>query len=302
MSKVIEKAGKTGVWQEYRREPDVSTLLYDFDIDSARLKMHHRLYIEKILAPLIMGRSFLVPWTIKIIGHTSASGSDGHNKELSLRRARAVANHLRMHTPLRTLHIDVEGAGEEYAKAWEGQLDRAVHIKAVPGAGREVDSEPPPIKDEPLPPRVGGAQKFHLRFLKISKVGFKWASKTNIEIEITDEFRRHFRYYKFEATEISAGIGFPVQIGVGTKASKYHAFWTRPGSVKLMRTSDFAGDAVLIKKGVGSSEFKFGGLVPGSWSEWNHTISPIEWDEPSFLNWDALGIMDGPMRRTGLDL
>ena len=299
---MIKKTGVTGVFEEFRREPDVSALLYDFDIDSARLKSHHRGYIEKILTPLITRKGMLVPWHIKVIGHTSASGKAKHNLDLSLRRAQAVAGLIRLNSPLRSLYISPVGVGEKYAKEWEGRLDRSVHIKAAPFGGVEPTEDPPPFEDKPLKPQPGEAQKFHLRFLKVSKVGIGFAAKLNIEIEITDRFKQRFRYYKFAATEIGASIGFPVQIGVSTKRSDYHEFWSRPGEPRVLTTSDFASDAVLIKKGLGSDEFKFGGLVPGSWSEWKYMIKPIRWNDPSFVNWDALGVMDGPMRRDGLDL
>jgi outer membrane protein OmpA-like peptidoglycan-associated protein len=84
---MVTKTGATGAFQEYSREPRVNALLFDFDIESARLKQLHRGYIEKILAPMIMHKGMLVSWKLKVIGHTSASGSQSYNKALSKRRA-----------------------------------------------------------------------------------------------------------------------------------------------------------------------------------------------------------------------
>lgn len=299
---MIRKTGVAGGWEEYSRVPTVSTLLYDFDIESARLKSMHRGYIEKVLAPVIMRKGILKPWSIAIIGHSSASGKASYNKELSLRRAKAVAQYLRLHTPLHTLRIKTTGAGEKYAKGWENRLDRAVHVKAVPsGKGIEPDDEPPPFEDKPLPPQVGEAQLFHLRFLKISKVGAYFLGKVNIVVEITDRYKQRPHRYLFQGEELSGGLGpFDVQAGQTTKPSEYHPFWTPPGGTQLLSPRDFNGEAKIIKGMFVTESFNFG-KKRGS-SDFRYRVKPLKWSDPGFMNWDLLGSIQGHMGSTTIDL
>ncbi len=299
---MIRKTGSAGAFEEYRREPTVSALLFDFDIDSTRLKLLHRGYIEKILAPIIMQKGMLMPWNIAIVGHCSASGSTAHNKELSLRRAQAVALHLRLHTPLRSLRIKPTGAGEKYAKEWENRLDRSVHIKAVPSdKGVEPDDEPPPFEDKPLPPQIGEAQLFHLRFLKISKVGTYFVGKLKIVVEITDRFKQRPHRYLFEGYELGASIGLEIQVGQTLKPSDYHPFWTPPGRARILATGDFGGDAKIIKGYFAPSDSFAFGKTRGA-ADFNYLVKPLKWTDPGYLSFDLLASIQGPMRSTTLDL
>jgi len=212
-----------------------------------------------------------------------------------------VADHIRLHTPLRAVKIEVIGAGEDYAKEWEGWLDRSVHISGGPAGGVDWTPAPPREADKPLPPQVGEAQLFHMRFLNIRKVGFGFLGKLRIETEITDRFKLRPHRYLFEGSELTAGLGLELQAGVNKKPSAYHSFWTRPGQPRILSTGDFQGDA-KIKKGMflPHDSFHFGGLHAQSWSEYACMLQPLKWNEPSFMNWDFLGSIQGPMRSTTL--
>ena len=288
---------------EYSREPKMNTLLFDFDVESARLKQFHRGYIEKTLAPMILRKGMLVNWKLKIVGHTSASGSKSYNKGLSKRRAQAVADHIRLHTPLHTVRIEVIGAGEDYAKEWEGWLDRAVHISGGPAGGPDWTPDPPRAEDKPLPPQIGEAQLFHLRFLNIKKVGLFFLGKLKIEVEVTDRFKMRPHRYLFEGEELNAGFGLEAQAGVTKKPSGYHAFWTPPGLERIMTTGDFGG-AAKIKKGAfrPHDSFHFGGFFNQTWSEHKFLVQPLKWTEPSYMNVDLLGSIQGPMRSMTINL
>jgi len=290
---------------EYSREPKVNVLLSDFDIESSRLKQLHHGYIEKILAPLILSKGMLVPWRLRVTGHTSASGSKSYNKELSKRRAQAVVNLIRVHTPMRTVRFDVIGAGEDNAKEWEGFLDRSVHIYGGPAGGSEWIPDPPRAEDKPLPPQIGEAQLFHLRLLRISKVAALFVGKLKITVEITDRFKHRPHRYIFEGVELNAGIDLKMktQVGVTNKPSDYHKFFTRPGLNRVMTTKDFGGKAKIIK-GIfrPHDSFHFGGLFGQSWSEYSCSVQPLKWSEPSFLSVDLLGSIQGSMHNRTIDL
>lgn len=304
---MVTKTGKTGAFLEYSREPKVNTILFDFDIESSRLKQLHRGYIEKVLAPMIITKGMLVPWKLKVVGHTSASGSKSYNKALSRRRAQAVADHVRLHTPMRAVHIEVDGAGEEYAKGWEDWLDRAVHVSGGPAGGVDWTPDPPRAEDVPLPPRAGEAQLFHLRFLKVSKVAFGIVGKLNLTVEITDRFKLRPHRYRFEGTELSLSLSplknIKVQAGVSQEPSRHHTFWSRPELPRIMSTGDFGG-AAKISKGwfLGHNSFHFGGMHAQSWTEYECMVQPLVWEDPSFLNLDLVGIVEGPMRSVTIDL
>ena len=300
---MVKETGKSGSYLEYSLEPRVNALLYDFDIEGARLKQLHHRYIENILAPLIIRKGMLIHWKLKLVGHTSASGSQSYNKALSKRRAQAVADLIRMHTPMRTVRFEIDGAGEKYAKEWEGFLDRSVHVSGGPAGGLEWEPDPPRESDKPLPPQVGEAQLFHLRFLKITKVGMFFLGKLKIVVEITDRFKQRPHRYLFEGDEVNAGIGLEIQAGVTHKPSDYHAFWTPPQQMKILTTGDFGGDA-KIKKGVFKphDSFHFGGLFDQFDLEYKCLVQPLKWDEPSYMNIDFLGSISGPMRSTTIDL
>ena len=103
-----------------------------FSVDQATL-------LPEALAQLQeLGRALRSPRlrnkTIEIAGHTDATGSNAHNKALSLRRAKAVADYLTQKFKINPGRLAVVGHGEEQLKdplLPAGAINRRVEINAT---------------------------------------------------------------------------------------------------------------------------------------------------------------------------
>src|SRR5262249_4522063 len=70
-------------------------ILGDFDIDGSSLKPDHRSWLDRhVINPANARRGKPGLWLIDLIVRASQSGSDGHNRQLSLDRLRAVQSYL----------------------------------------------------------------------------------------------------------------------------------------------------------------------------------------------------------------
>lgn len=126
--------------------------LSGFGVGSSALNADHRNVLASRIAPIVAGGG-----SISIVGHASRSGGDAANAELSLKRANAVADHLKTQAvlPVRRSAIDIrslQGEGERAAAragAADGAEDpyhRAVTLavwsKPVPPPIRPVAAAP----------------------------------------------------------------------------------------------------------------------------------------------------------------
>jgi hypothetical protein len=129
-----------GGWE--RRQQPPSLLLFNFDIDSETLKHEHRVgLLDGVVPRLQTGAS------LSVVGLTSRSGSRGHNRALSGRRAARTLAFLRHEVPNGFVARQVVGFGELKA-AQEGQPDGAEDPRfrsVVLFMGRPA--EPPPTPE-----------------------------------------------------------------------------------------------------------------------------------------------------------
>ena len=110
-------AALTGPGRMERRSHPPGILLYNFDVDAARLKPEHEKVLRADVAPTLRSGG-----SLSIIGLASRSGRARHNEDLSLRRARAVLAYLQRVIPERFAVQTVRGFGERKAAA-EGYRD-----------------------------------------------------------------------------------------------------------------------------------------------------------------------------------
>ena len=85
---------------------DAQTL---FEFDKAVLREDARGTLDE-LAQRMQGRAHVL--FVGITGHTDRIGDPGYNRDLSQRRAQAVADYLQNHTDLRDSRFQVQGMGE----------------------------------------------------------------------------------------------------------------------------------------------------------------------------------------------
>ncbi|RCV47807.1 OmpA family protein, partial [Marinitenerispora sediminis] len=96
--------------------------------------------------------------TIRITGHTDASGSTEVNLALSEQRARSVADHIAEQLGDAAPEIEVEGVGSEHQREGDAAAQRRVEIsytvRSGPAAGedRAAEAETPQDEDRAAPP------------------------------------------------------------------------------------------------------------------------------------------------------
>jgi len=145
---------------DYSESDVVEATLVGFDINSQRLHLAHRIWLDENIVPILNEGG-----GVAIVGHASRSGSAIHNLKLSIARAKAVAAHLRQKVVNggtiavsgSPINANTAGLGESAAAdagvkdGTEDRYSRAVQIrawrKAVPPA------PPTPRKLPPAPHR-----------------------------------------------------------------------------------------------------------------------------------------------------
>ena len=90
-------------------EPPKVGALVNFDYDSDWIKEESHDLLDKFGNALNGGLSDAV---IFVVGHTDSSGSEAYNQDLSMRRAKAVANYLIHQHNISESRLVVEGYGE----------------------------------------------------------------------------------------------------------------------------------------------------------------------------------------------
>lgn len=109
----------TGPGRTERRSQPQGILLFNFDIDGARLKPEHETVLRADVAPTLRSGG-----SLSLVGLASRSGKARHNEDLSLRRARSVLAYLQRMIPGHFAVKTLTGFGERKAAA-EGQRDGA---------------------------------------------------------------------------------------------------------------------------------------------------------------------------------
>ena len=113
----MKQQHRTGRGGCERRQQPPSLLLFNFDIDSDALKHEHRVgLLDGVIPQLKAGAS------LSVVGLASRSGTRGHNRALSGRRAQRTLDFLRHEMPNGFVAKQMVGVGELQA-ADEGQRD-----------------------------------------------------------------------------------------------------------------------------------------------------------------------------------
>ena len=117
--------------------------LWNFDIDSARLKPEHERWLLQNGVPLLVRGG-----SLRIIGLTSRSGSANHNHHLSKRRQDAVIEFLRRHSRREFAITRQEAQGEDaarFAGVDDGTEDARWRAVILSVWDRPVPPPPPPV-------------------------------------------------------------------------------------------------------------------------------------------------------------
>ena len=160
--------------------------LYGFEIGSASLLFYHRIWLDNHVVPVLAGGG-----TVGMTGLASRSGSAAFNQGLSVRRAKAVLQHLRLSVGRQLSYsLDAEfevkgvnGVGEELARQ-SGQKDgtedpyqRAVLVTAWSRPTPPPPPQPKPKVDAPKVKRVASRKwsKFNSRMPgEDGEAGMEW--------------------------------------------------------------------------------------------------------------------------------
>src|SRR5437764_10159120 len=111
---MAKATGKGGT--EVRTDPP-SLMLFNFDIDGAKLKEEHKAFLRDKAVPALRSGA-----SVSVIGLTDRSGSGAHNKALSDQRVARTVEFLRQEVPTGFALKQSTGFGEE-AAAREGEKD-----------------------------------------------------------------------------------------------------------------------------------------------------------------------------------
>ena len=208
-------------------------LLADFDIDKSDLKKLHRQWLdERVVDPIIAASVSPVRsrWHIELTGSASQTGSDEHNRILSIARIDAVRRYLLARLPGEPLDFHPMPIGEDRPldkSVLENAADRAVDVKVdlkwwFPKGHRLIAKvHPLPPKSKPKP-RV---RQFDLRVVKGEMQTFslplppvfpKWMHalpkpfrlEMQLDIEINEVGTSDAANYKFTAIGRGDAIGF----------------------------------------------------------------------------------------------
>ena len=131
--------GKVGVYPNGGKTN--LAILYNFDIDSYLLKPEHKIYLDTFAVPNIGNGG-----SITLLGMTSRTGDDSHNKQLSTSRTNAVLEYVKRKAPKVIVFLAI-GLGESMAKIG-GQKDKTENELS---RGVMLATSPKPVKVEIYP-------------------------------------------------------------------------------------------------------------------------------------------------------
>ncbi len=247
-------------------------ILGDFDIDGAILKPDHTTWLDKhIVDPAMARKGTAGSWQIDLIGHTSRSGSDNHNLQLSNRRVQAVQSYLMPRLAGIPVHVFPAAEGESRPVDWsqyENELDRSVEVRAAFNSVSPKRRTIPRLipKTHIWKPRENRkVRDFTFTVLKANlsifgvefKAGFigitNGTAGSKLLIRIDETGTPDFALYNFEATgpgSILAGKpslkAAKPGLGVNTFSSSYTGGETRPFAMDFdLDAQDFGGPGLF---------------------------------------------------------
>ena len=254
MAKPRAKTTK-GMIVSARLGPPFEAVLADFEIESSKVREQHDWWITNRLTPHIQRRDQATRWKIYLTGMTSQSGTDKYNMGLSKKRALAVETRIRDALPGAHLSFETRWVGESRASpAWEGAIDRAVHVTAQAYFDGQPPPPPPPPPDIPPEPEddklgdYGHVQRFRLQVLAYFVGSYKIGSYLRMTINIADELRRKHCYYRLNVGQLGISKGSPIDSHSNKDNNPPNNYFSLRGSKGLeLTTADFAGQASVAK-------------------------------------------------------
>jgi len=257
------------VWQKYDINtcPLLQALLYDFDVNSAKLKPSHIKFLEDQARALDPGTT----WNIRIEGRASRTGTAEHNLKLSKQRAEAVKAYITLVAPSAQLKPD--WVGEALAER-QGEKDgaenmffRAVELVIWPeGKPLPAPMKHEPPKVEPTPPSP--LKLFKIRVLRGQAMSLSspmknipvYFSRDSYRLEIWDKEDNASAYYQYEGQ----GKGFDFGPKVSVSANFAEGPWNEFAAPRHVALDDFGGPAMFESVGasyaldsVGYTVFRF---------------------------------------------
>jgi hypothetical protein len=122
-----------------RRGNVVEYRLWDYDVDAPMPKPEH----ETVLAQTIAEEILRGDGPVAVVGHASRTGSDGHNRDLSLQRAEAVRDFLfNRGVPAERMVVMAYGESARLPDHTENDRERAVRLIVPLPAATANDPEP----------------------------------------------------------------------------------------------------------------------------------------------------------------
>ncbi|BCW88975.1 hypothetical protein sos41_21290 [Alphaproteobacteria bacterium SO-S41] len=204
-----------------RSGPPMEGIVAAFSIDSAVLKPRHCKWLDLNIIWKIKQAGSTKPggpaWRIHLYGLASHSGSDAHNLALSQRRAEAVRDYILGAVRGAKIEFAIYPRGEAFASpAYEGALDRAVHIQMwLARPGDKPPPPPPPIEIPPIPEKgdpwlePGPTQYFRLCVEAFVTFSAGVSGRLKLWINLEEPFRKKHCYYLFEGSSIGISLGAP---------------------------------------------------------------------------------------------
>jgi hypothetical protein len=244
-------------------------ILYDFDIDGAKLKSAHKHFLDTVVVPAIRcdQSDSSKKWHVLVEGRTSRSGTDQHNGPLSKQRAQNVLDYILDRVPKEFL-VAAVGKGEIPA-ALAGEKDgtedmfyRGVSISIWGNGQPPPPPRPPTPKVDPPKPKLPSARKPYLiRMLSgattnyqlpvpgpIQKVVQAGISKDLYLFVIRDVEEKVSYTYVLDA--MGQSLGPSLNYKNLSQSKTFEGNWSEFTAPRWVAANDFAGPAILESAGI----------------------------------------------------
>jgi hypothetical protein len=231
----------------------VRAALIGFDVDSDELKREHKTFLDASVIPILAGKRACI-W---LQGQASHTGSQGHNLELSHRRALQVATYLKTRGALEAqLHVDAVGDSLAGPRRAELASQRAVSLLATPLGSLPAHhpAPPPPTSVVPIT-----STSFQIRLLGALSAGAGIAQVERMFFQVWDPSHMLTCFYLYESGGLGKGVGAAV-------SATLTGPWNRFDTSLPIAVDQFGGAARFSTAGGGAWTWNYlnlMGLPPG---------------------------------------